>query len=209
MEVRYLLPLLFIAPAIAAEPPVNAGQAQPMDVFRLLDTDGNGLLTPRELRLIPALTLLYDRMDADNSGGIDFLEFRSLEPAGHPTITAGQQGLDFETLDANRDGKVDREEASALPPLEQRWSRFDSDNSNSIGPAEFSAFEAETLETTPAQPNFEQLDTNDDQLISQEEAVSDPRLVQRWLELDRDESGSLDPAEFARYEAESADDEGR
>lgn len=202
MDVRCLVPLLVAAAsATAAEPPINPRQADPLDVYRVLDSDGNGLLTESEVRVIPALSLVFQQMDTNQSGQVDYREFSEYEPVGGPTTTAGTQGLDIEVLDGDGDDRVDRREAMAYAPLAERWAEFDRDSNGYIDRSEFNRFEAAMFGPIEQESGFQGLDTNGDGMISQEEAAENPQLVDRWLDLDRDESGTLDPGEFAAFSA--------
>lgn len=50
------------------------------------------------------------------------------------------------------------------------------------------------------QADFSALDANQDGSISAEEAASDAQLSQNWSDIDADENGMIDPAEFSAFE---------
>jgi Ca2+-binding EF-hand superfamily protein len=50
------------------------------------------------------------------------------------------------------------------------------------------------------QADFGSLDTNQDGSISAEEATSDAQLSQNWSDIDADENGVIDQAEFSAFE---------
>ncbi len=52
------------------------------------------------------------------------------------------------------------------------------------------------------QPMFNQLDSNQDGTISQDEAKADPQLEQNWAQADKNGDGSVDQAEFSAFEEE-------
>lgn len=49
-------------------------------------------------------------------------------------------------------------------------------------------------------PDFGTLDTNQDGSLSADEAASDTELSKNWSEIDRDENGVIDQAEFSAFE---------
>lgn len=55
---------------------------------------------------------------------------------------------------------------------------------------------------------YTQLDANQDGMISQEEAQALPPLAEQWTEVDVNADGTVDAAEFAKFEAGSAIPEG-
>ena len=54
---------------------------------------------------------------------------------------------------------------------------------------------------------LQSLDTDHDGYISQEEAMNNQDLVNRWGELDTNADGQLDEEEFARFESEGMTEE--
>ena len=56
--------------------------------------------------------------------------------------------------------------------------------------------------------SFDDLDQNQDGLVSAEEASQNPRLSDQWNQVDGDASGDIDKAEFSAFEMmdESAED---
>ena len=49
-------------------------------------------------------------------------------------------------------------------------------------------------------PDFYALDTNQDGTLSATEAAADPELSKNWSEIDKDENGAIDEAEFSAFE---------
>jgi hypothetical protein len=58
-----------------------------------------------------------------------------------PMLLAQAGGERFDSLDANKDGVIDREEAAALPELEAAYDEVDTAGDGAITPEEFSAWE--------------------------------------------------------------------
>ncbi len=48
--------------------------------------------------------------------------------------------------------------------------------------------------------DFGTLDVNQDGSLSAEEAVADPELSKNWSDIDKDENGLIDQAEFSAFE---------
>lgn len=53
-------------------------------------------------------------------------------------------------------------------------------------------------------PAFQELDTNRDGMIDQQEAAANPALHNGWRAHDLDRNGKIDYGEFARFEADRA-----
>jgi hypothetical protein len=51
-----------------------------------------------------------------------------------------------------------------------------------------------------SRPDFATLDTNQDGSLSAVEAASDPELSKNWSDIDKDENGVIDQAEFSAFE---------
>lgn len=70
------------------------------------------------------------------------------------TFAAGEERSEaqFSALDANQDGQLSPEEASADTNLSNKWTEADKDQSGTVDPAEFSAFEA--IEPQSEQSNY-------------------------------------------------------
>jgi Ca2+-binding EF-hand superfamily protein len=64
-----------------------------------------------------------------------------------------------------------------------------------------SAADNTTSRDAPADPSFESLDRNGDNMISRPEAHAHDKVDSQFRALDRDGDGDLDRGEFARFEA--------
>ena len=51
-----------------------------------------------------------------------------------------------------------------------------------------------------SRPDFSTLDTNQDGSLSAVEAATDPELSKNWSDIDKDENGVIDQAEFSAFE---------
>lgn len=71
--------------------------------------------------------------------------------------TAAYAGTDakasgYDDLDANKDGKISRSEATADPELSSRWNELDQNGDNKLDQGEFARFETEPAPETGSQP---------------------------------------------------------
>lgn len=52
-----------------------------------------------------------------------------------------------------------------------------------------------------SEANFKELDTDQDGYISEDEAKGNTALIDRWIEVDENQDGSVDITEFSAFEA--------
>ena len=97
-------------------------------VFKKLDTDGDGMITPKD-RPEPHFKgkdgkrrkkasdenpgEINDKLDTDDDGALSFEEFRKGPAVNH--LTEDEQEDRFELLDRNRDGKISQEDFGKSP----------------------------------------------------------------------------------------------
>lgn len=145
---------LIILPATSSG---QAGKAagRLADVFADIDANHNGVLDPSEIDAAnkPAFKKLLVHGDANDDGKIDSKEFEALAKkafaarkdagkpgdaspkpeAAKPEATAGEKPGQFlqrfEAMDANKDGKVSREEFKGRPAM---FDRLDADHDGAI-----------------------------------------------------------------------------
>jgi len=115
----------------------------------------------------------------------------------------GQQArVGFDELDVNRDGIISREEAKALPELYKRFDEFQIVQSLTLNRTEFSKLEAEMEELTGERiRSFDDLDIDNDGVISQEEAEAVPELDERFEEFQISHGDWLNRTEFSNFQA--------
>lgn len=132
----------------------------------------------------------------------------------------------FKQLDEDQDGSISAEEAQAESSLSSSWSTYDQNGDETLDPEEFSGFErsstssaeeesaaagqsATTEESMPASPHqqhavqgdlIQELDTDGDGQISQQEAEAEAQLSDNWDQFDRNDDGKLDSRELARVD---------
>ncbi|QNR98325.1 EF-hand domain-containing protein [Stenotrophomonas sp. 169] len=99
-------------------------------------------------------------------------------------------------LDTNNDGFVDRAEAAASPRLVARFDQMDANKDGKLSREEMPR--GKHGHRGPGRGHAEQLaklDTNKDGRISREEAKADPRLAERFDQMDINKDGFLDQAD--------------
>jgi Ca2+-binding EF-hand superfamily protein len=159
------------------QPPQGPGQPpRPEDVFRHLDTNGDGVLDSTE---VPQH--MITEMDDNKDGEIDLAEFKA-----HPPKPPKPEDV-FNNLDKNSDGVLDSTE------VDQRMLKdFDDDKSGDIDLAEFKAH----FKPMPPKPEdqFRHMDKNNDGKLDNTEIPQ--AMINDW---DDNKDGSVDLAEFKAH----------
>lgn len=75
------------------------------------------------------------------------------------------------------------------------------------GPLVTASYSAEPEQAKP-DAAFQALDQNKDGKLTAVEVRSNPELSRRWTEVDKDNSGAIDQAEFSAFEAMQQKDQG-
>ena|SRR5688572_6904683 len=114
----------------------------------------------------------------------------------------------FNDMDKDADGRLTRAEAAGNKDLIARWTQADANNDGVLTRGEYlravttrkDANATQTkAEDKPQDKNrmgFNDLDKNDDGLLSRAEAAGHERLNAKWSELDKNKDGSLSRPEY-------------
>ncbi len=98
----------------------------------------------------------------------------------------------FDGYDTDGDSVISRQEARASPRLEEHFTRIDTNASGGIDPREYAA-----AMTYIAGIDFEQVDINEDGVISGSEARAMPAsLKEAFSRVDTDDDDNVSPAEY-------------
>ncbi len=130
----------------------------------------------------------------------------ALAAQSDPVSTSATPRHSMVQPDKNLDGVIDRSEAAAFP---QRYAEhFDEIDTNKDG--KLSADERTQARSGMRHHDrhgkWKALDTDKDGRVSRAEAAADPKLAERFAELDADKNGYLDRADFqARAEQRQAE----
>ena len=149
------------------------------------DEDGDGVISQQEAQASPNLAENFDRIDTNDSGGIDDKEYQA--------ATMHIADLDFEEVDVNRDGVVSEREAAAMPvSLKEAFGGVDTDGDSNVSPEEYEAATTNLL----ADVDFSSLDTDGDGVIGEEEAKQMPPLSEAFHRVDTDADKLISEEEF-------------
>lgn len=107
-------------------------------------------------------------------------------------------------LDKNGDGVIDRSEAAAAPRLAEHFDQIDTNKDGKLSADERA--QARRGMGHERHGKWKALDTDKDGRVSRAEAAADPKLSERFAELDTDKNGYLDREDFrARAEQRQAE----
>lgn len=149
------------------------------------DEDGDGVISQREAQGSPNLAANFDRIDTNDSGGIDDREYQA--------ATMHIADLEFEEVDVNKDGVVSEREAAAMPvSLKEAFGDVDTDGDNNVSPGEYEAATTNLL----ADVDFRSLDTDGDGVIGEVEAKRMPPLSEAFHRVDTDADQLISEEEF-------------
>jgi Ca2+-binding EF-hand superfamily protein len=150
------------------------------------DADGDGVISRQEGGASPALARSFDRIDTNQSGGIDDREYKA--------ATMHLADMSFSEVDINDDGVVSEREAAAMPvSLKEAFGDIDTDGDSNVSPTEYRAATINLLEGV----EFRSLDTDGDGVIGEEEAREMPPLSEAFDRVDTDADGLVSGQEFA------------
>lgn len=150
------------------------------------DTDGDGVISPREGEASPALARNFDRIDTNQSGGIDDNEYNA--------ASMHVADLSFGEVDVNGDGVVSEREAAAMPvSLKEAFGDIDTDGDSNVSPQEYRAATTNLLEGV----EFRSLDSDGDGVIGESEAKEMPPLAEAFARVDSDADRLISEKELA------------
>jgi Ca2+-binding EF-hand superfamily protein len=200
---------VFVAtPVIATDASSNAGSAS--SYFDSLDKNNDGKLVPAELQSIPAVQKNFSKYDHNRNGSLgkdEFAEALSAERVALPGSSAvagatGDPSRQFDSLDKNKDGKLDPSELQAVPAVQKNFSKYDHDRNGTLGKDEFREALSATQGSPSAaagassNPSFDSLDKNKDGKLDPSELQAIPALQKNFSKYDHDRNGTLGKDEF-------------
>lgn len=212
------------------QPTIDAGE-----IFAKLDANKDGFVAGDEVPV--GQKSLFDRLvrnaDANGDKQLSAAEFQTgLKPANEPKQPLagggppGRRGggapqedrQRFERLDANKDGKLSKEEPPQ--PLQQAFARLDANSDGSLSPAELVRGGMQVMQRPgapgtppPGQPGapgmqppqqlaaiFDQFDANKDGKLTKDEVPAERQMMR--LAVERAEAAGLTKDEFVRAMAQ-------
>ena len=117
---------------------MGVGLAAPMRVA--IDADRDGVITRVEASGHPKLAARFDALDANRDGVID--------AGDRPQRVKGKGKGMLAKIDANRDGRITRAEASTHPKLAERFDMFDANRDGALTRDELKRARADRQEAT-------------------------------------------------------------
>lgn len=165
--------------------PHQAGTAREVEseLFERLDKDGDGVVSREEAQGSAMLSDNWSQFDQDGDGALDEREFGDFRAEQGKVTRGGEPSVaGAGQTGAGQTGAGETGAAEGMP-------------------------ETRHQEQTVGGDVVEQLDTDGDGQISQQEAQSDPRVADNWNQYDQDGDGQLDSREQDRLEQELGDTE--
>lgn len=164
--------------------PFSTGSAG--KTFADLDQDDDNVISKGEAAQLPALSQAFERLDTNRDNNLSAKEYQA--------ATANvARGVDFAQVDLNRDGVISQREANAMPvSLREAFDQVDADGDDNISPVEYQAATINLFQSL----NFEELDTDNDGVLSEDEAAKAPLLSDTFDRLDANEDSWISQDEF-------------
>jgi len=126
-----------VAPMAPAEKP----QRLSAEKFGQVDTNHDGAISREEAAAAPKLAGAFDEIDADRDGRVLPAELKNYAKT-HRGDKAGKPGKNLDSLDANRDGVITRDEVAANPKAMKRFEAADADRDGRVTMTEAQAVRA-------------------------------------------------------------------
>ena len=128
-------------------------------------------------------------------------------PAPTSTTASTTDNIDFDKLDKNQDGMVDRIEARAGEQANAMFDQVDKDKNGSISRAEHDVWKKEQsyVGAESDRSMFVKLDTNKDRQIDKTEASAAADVLPKFSFADDDSNGKLSETEWMRWRQETAE----
>lgn len=127
-------------------------------------------------------------------------------------LTTAIASDDFTNLDANQDGMISKEEFQDHQGVVDAWVEIDTDQDDQVSQDEFNALNANADLTARTgwdrrsnppdgalDSEFSTLDVDQDGMLSQDELVDHPGVVEYWSDIDIDADNYLSTDEFDSF----------
>lgn len=116
------------------------GRGAMLERLKAADTNGDGMISRAEAQALPRIAEKFDAIDANHDGQLTMEELHAFHQANR-SARHGHAGL-FAKLDADKDGRVSREEANAAPRFAQHFDAIDANHDGFVTPDEMKAAHA-------------------------------------------------------------------
>ena len=123
--------------------------------------------------------------------GLSALAVDAAAQAGPASGAGGPMMERLKKADTNGDGMISREEAKALPRINEHFDEIDTNKDGQVTMDELRAFHEKQKGG-----HFKKMDTDGDGKISRAEAAKFPKLAENFDKLDTNKDGFLTPDEL-------------
>ncbi len=134
------------AAIIAVAAPEGAGghrQGAMLERIKAADTNGDGLISKEEAKALPMIAKHFDEIDTDGNGQLSPDELRAFHEkmrAQHEQTQEQRFAEHFRKIDTDGDGRISLAEAQAnAPRLAEHFSQIDTNGDGFITPEEMKA----------------------------------------------------------------------
>lgn len=155
-----------------------------MRAFIQADANRDRQLSKSEVSGNERLASRFDQLDADRNGQLTLAELRAGKQAHAQKIRAA---------DADRDRRISRSEAAALPGLAEHFDELDIDGDGFVTRGEVKAARMLMRE------KIRLADRDGDRALSREEVKDIPRLKDNFTAIDTDKDGKLTRPEMKAW----------
>lgn len=140
MKTLVVASLLALAPMIALAGNDGHSPGGRGDMFKKLDTNGDGVVTKEEAQAAGAegMAKRFDAMDLNKDGQLTQDEIQQSREARR-TAMKEKFAADFKAADKNGDGGLSKEEAAALPRIAQHFDQLDTNKDGVVTQEELQA----------------------------------------------------------------------
>ena len=119
-----------------------------LERLKAADTDGNGMISRDEAKALPRLLKNFDAIDANHDGQVTMEEMHAF----HAAHRGAHRGGFLAKLDADKDGRISREEANAAPRFAERFDAIDANRDGFVTPDELKAAHAKHRAQASVEP---------------------------------------------------------
>jgi Ca2+-binding EF-hand superfamily protein len=107
--------------------------------FKAADKDNDGTLDKEEAKAMPRVSKNFDAIDTDKDGTVSMDEVKAAMKQAKKTMHDKGEAA-FKKADADNDGTLDKQEATAMPRVAKNFDAIDTDKDGTVSMDEIRAF---------------------------------------------------------------------